>query len=191
MKSISIFSKLLFLLAFTAPAQAQKPTFYTASIALAAAATPTDIFCLNGAANTVARVKQIAVAGTASSAGQIQVLLIKRASLNTGGTLATGLAAPAAVRADIQGPPAAVTPIAWTANPTLGAFGGVIAGVVWNITTNGSSANPSGSSSGTFGDDQHEAPHVRSGEALCINFNSTAVTGMSVDIGARWTESNN
>ena len=67
---------------------------YAATALLASAATPTDIAILPGSASKTILVTKVIVSGTKTTAGLVDVLLIKRSTANSGGTSAAMTAVP-------------------------------------------------------------------------------------------------
>lgn len=64
----------------------QRATFGATISAIVPPATPTDLLTIRGAAGEVVRIKSIVIAGTATSATNIIVDMIRRSAANTGGT---------------------------------------------------------------------------------------------------------
>ena len=64
-----------------------KATYRYASIGNTPAATPTDLFTINGSATKTVRVKSIKLNGVATAAGNMPVALIRRSTADTGGTV--------------------------------------------------------------------------------------------------------
>lgn len=159
------------------------PASYSASAGFVAAATPTDVFNIIGSASKVIRIKKLRLTGTTTSGSPISVNvgLIKRTSLNTGGTRVTLTS----VSHDNTNPTATASVGNYTANPTaLGTSAGA-------IRTQRTSFNVSGLTGGQaifeFSDGQ---PFILRGatEQLCVNFNATSITGNQIAISIEWEE---
>src|SRR5215831_4413055 len=104
-----LIASLLLLISSSSPAPAQvsgKATYYAGVFSLASPSGATDAMCLENPAGVVVRLLQIYVSGLGAGAATIDVALVKRASLNSGGTSTTvtpaigdaGAAAQAALR---------------------------------------------------------------------------------------------
>ncbi len=122
--------------AFAAPAAAQvntvpqvglitgtlpKATYRAVSIGLVPVASATDIFCIAGSATKTVKVTGFTIRGTAGTLVSVPVAIVKRASVDTGGTAAGTIANPAntITKADSTIGAATATLIAYTANPTI------------------------------------------------------------------------
>lgn len=167
-------------------------TYSASSIGLQPAASATDIACIQGAASTVIRLNSIAVSGTAATQIVVPVILMKRASLDTGGTPATGNALPAAAKHDSNNAAAAATFNAWTANPTVVDSSPGIIGVGNLNLSKTDGTNGLGAPMTIF--DYSEAnysqkPILRTAaQAICVNLNATSPSTGAVNIWFRWTE---
>lgn len=94
------------------------------------AATPTDVFAIRCDGSRVIRLKSIILTGTATSASNIIVNLVKRSTLNTGGTPS----AVPAVKADTGDDTSTVVVETYAANPgALGTLVGVMHGCRLNL----------------------------------------------------------
>jgi hypothetical protein len=168
------------------------PTYHAISQGLVPGTAPTDIGCINGAANTVIRLKKVRISGTAGTAINVNVFQLKHASLDTGGTLATGTAAPVPYAADSNFAAAKATLSAWTANPTINdALPGLLnAGTVFLPVT----STATGSNGVLFYWDEggyaFAPPTLRTAaQQLCINLNgATAPSSGLMNIEWVWTE---
>lgn len=173
-----------------------KQTFRAVSIALTLAATPTDFFCIAGSSTKTIRINKIDIAGTVTTAVNIPVVMLRRTSLDTGGTAASTTANPANTigKLDTTNASATATLIAYTANPTI---------VDSSPTYLVSSFLPLAAATGSgnrllfdFGDDpisQTQPPTIRNGQTtqqICLNGQSTAatLTGNSLNVTIEWTE---
>ncbi len=170
-------------------------TYAATSVGLVAAATPTDIACITGAANRVIRVQRVAISGTISTQLVVPVFLTKHASANTGGTPATGTALPVPYRLDsTNGAPLAAT-TAYTANPTIADAAPGIINSGNLILSKADNTNGSGNAGVLWDYMLHqymEAPILRGvAQQLCVNLNANAgtMTGNSISITFMWTES--
>lgn len=103
--------------------ESQKATYSVAGANLALAATPTDVLTLAGSASKTVRLRRLTLFGLATAAGLLDVLLIRRSAVNTGGASA---AVPGQKR-DINDAAATAVFSQYTANPAgLGAAVGTV-----------------------------------------------------------------
>ena len=165
-----------------------RPTYWSGVYNLAAAATPTDIACLENPTGATVRLLGVSLYGVAAAAGTINVSLVRRTTLNTGGTSTTPVIALSEV---VHSRPPVAVFRAYTANPTaLGTQGGTFRQLRWDVTTNGSNADPTGSALLNFAQAAPLGlpPTLRAiNSAFCVNLNSTAVAA-TVTIDMAWTE---
>lgn len=163
-------------------------TYSATAVGLVPASSATDVACIAGAANVAVRVKQIRVSGSAGTLITVPISVVKRASVNTGGTAATGNALPVPYALDSSNSAAKATTTSWTANPTItDSSPGFVdtALAIFNATTAAGNA----STNFTFNIDQTETPILRgAAQALCVNLNATSVSSGVVNINFRWTE---
>lgn len=166
----------------TKPAETFKRT-YTAVGNAASALTATDIAILPGNATTQVWVTRVEVSGVQTTAGEVDILLIKRATANSGGTSA----AMPAVPHDAGDAAAVSVPLIYTANPTPGT-------TVGTIKRNYHAVAPA--ASGTV-----DTPYVWEGgylgkgiklmgvaEGLAVNLNGVTVTGGAFSVKFEWRE---
>ncbi len=163
-----------------------KFTYRAATAAFAAAASPTDIFEIRGAANIKVEVISVQLYGTQTTAGTTPVSLIKRSVANTGGTAVatTKVAKNAVTRASTA------TVQHYTANPTISGTntaGTIESGLAMVPATTSIIAQPV-----RFFDlfAMYGTGVVLNGpaESLCINLGGTTVTGNSFYAVVEWTE---
>jgi hypothetical protein len=94
-------------------------TYSATSIGLVPASAATDIFCISGSTTKDISIKRIGISGTAGTLITAPITVLRRASLDTGGTAATTTALPvAASNLSTQSAATAVL-TAYTANPTI------------------------------------------------------------------------
>lgn len=161
---------------------------YSASItALAMANTPTDVFTITGSSTKTIRVTRIYLTGIQTTGNTSSILLIRRSTANSAGTSTT----PTIVQNDTNDAAATAVVRAYTVNPTLGTTVGTMATYAMYIPA----AQPANANSPFIAPDLFAA--VRPAEAivlrgttqvLAVNFNSTTVTGNSMNIFIEWTE---
>ncbi len=97
-----------------------RSSYSAAFIGLVPAASTTDLICISGAAGKTIRLQNIKISGS-GTAISIPVTVLRRASLNTGGTAASTTANPANTisKRDTGNSTATAVLIAYTANPTI------------------------------------------------------------------------
>jgi hypothetical protein len=184
--------KILAALLLTLPAApaAAWPTYWASSYNLAVPIGATDIVCLENPNGIVVRLLGVSLYGTGGAAGTIDITVVRRTPLNTGGTSTT----PAVSGSDLNAPASQTVFRAYTVNPTaLGTVTGTFRSLRWDVTTNGSNADPTGTTMLGFNSLKEDAvvPMLRArGSAFCVNFNAAAVAS-TVTIDMVWSESNN
>ena len=166
------------------------PTYAATSIGLVPGTAPTDIACIYGSATRTIRVKQVRVSGVAGTAINITAVLLKRASANTGGTLATSTALPVAYPMDSTFAAATATLQAWTVNPTIvDTSPGIINAATVFLPATGTA---SGAGAQLFDvNDFAMSPIVLRGVAqnLCVNLNGvTAPSSGLMTVSFVWNE---
>lgn len=164
--------------------QSSNVTYSAAVLGLASAAAATDIFTISGRAGKVVYISKLSISATQTAASEIDVLLIKRSTADSGGTATTPFQVPN------DSATAAGTSVvsAYTANPTLGT-------AVGTIRTNKlfASAVAAASAASILLFDSStgwQRPIVLRGtaEQLCVNLNGATITGGSFDIWVEWVE---
>ena len=149
------------------------------------AATPTDVITLrNPSTSKVMRIRSITMAGTASSASNVIVNLVKRSTANTGGTSTT----PTGVSRDSNNDASQMAVNLYSANPTaLGAALGTIDGARLNLAPAANGGIDRVFFQFSWLNDQ--ALILRPGEMLAINFNGAAWPGGGLlDTALAWSE---
>jgi len=161
-------------------------TYWASAFSVAIPAGATDIACLENPNGASISLVGVALYGVGAANGTINVSVIRRSSLNSGGTSFLITPTPS----DEQGISQAVLRC-YTVNPTtLGALNGIFRQLQWDVTTNGSSASPSGAATLNFASIVPPAglPIMRSPvSAFCVSFNGSPIAAtLSVDMV--WTE---
>jgi hypothetical protein len=175
----------------TVSAYLKEYTYSAVSIGLVPPASATDIFCISGAASRNISVKQIRISMTGTAAS-VPFTLLRRASLDTGGSAATGNALPVAVPNNSTDPASIAVLTAYTAVPTIVDTSPSLLRSQIYVTAAATAQGPvpivwtAGDALGTF----TKAFDVVKGttQQLCINMNTTSVTSPVVDIDITWTE---
>lgn len=149
------------------------------------AANPTDVCTLFGAANKIIRLRQIQVSGIAGTNTTLPMSIIKRSTLNTGGTVAL---TQAGVPVDSLNDPSIATVRLYSANPTLGNSVGAIDGGRLVLSTGAGSQLDRFLYQYSWLNDQ--SPTIRgAAESININFGGNAWPGGgALDFTLRWTE---
>lgn len=164
-------------------------TYAATSIGLVPAASATDIACITGSATRTVRVLSVRVSGSAGTLVSLPVVLVKRASANTGGTPATSTALPVPYRLDSSDAAPTATTTAWTANPTIvdsspGLLDAAI--VTFNVTTT------TGGTPFNFTYLTHiynEPPILRGvAQQVCVNLNAISISSGLLAVSFLWTE---
>jgi hypothetical protein len=163
-------------------ASGNRPTYSAGVLGMTLAATPTDIFCIQGSATKIVKVKRIDLSGLTSTAlATVGMQVIKRSTANTGGTATN----PTAVPHDSQNPAATATILAYTANPTTGTLVGVLDPFYITAST---ATTQNNERQKLYGTEEMQAMRLRgTGEMLCLNGNGASFTG-TISIGVDWTE---
>ena len=167
------------------------PTYWASTYNLAVPAGATDVVCLENPNGIVVRLLGVSVYGVGAVAGTINISVVRRTPTNTGGTSTT----PAITGSDVNASATQTIFRAYTANPTaLGTLSGTFRNLRWDITTNGSNADPTSTAMLAFGnlrEPDATVPLLRSrNSAFCISFNGAAVAS-TVTLDMEWSESNN
>lgn len=137
-----------------------------------------DIFCISGSATKTIRVKGIRVSATASAAVNSAVSIIRRSTLNTGGTPTSITPVPS----DSNNPSATAVTTAYATAPTAGTTVGIVRSQklpIGTATSTGISPSPALFQFSVYWDQ----PQVLRGvnEALCVDVDSTAGGNWEID----------
>ena len=163
-----------------------KASYSAVAVALAPAATATDIFEIKGSATKTVRITRIAVSGVATAAGAYVFQLIKRSTANTTGTSS----APTPVPHDSNSAAATATLKAYTANPgALGTAVGTIRAQRGTVNTAATPAVPNVPVVFEFGRNNDQACVLRGVlESLNLSLNGVTMTGGLLEVEITWTE---
>lgn len=171
----------------------KQSTYSAVARGLVPAAAATDIFCISASASKNVLIKRIEVTGVAGTLTSVPFTLLRRATLDTGGTAATGAALPVATPNISSGTAATGSVTAYTANPTItdaaptyfrsqwltlptAAAGTSIRPIYWDMSA--------GMDFFTQGVDLLKG----STQQYCINLNGQTVTTGTLDINIIWAE---
>lgn len=167
-------------------------TYSAGFIGLVPAAATTDLVCLAGSATKTVKIHRIKLSGS-GTAISVPVTVVRRISVDTGGTAASTTANPAnnISKRDTTSPTATAVPIAYTANPTITDSAptyidsqnmGVVA------TTVGAVNAPTDFDFGEGVSNLRQPPTLRgTAEQICVNLNGTSPTAL-LSGTITWTE---
>lgn len=167
-----------------APVDGFKSSYGASVQGLVPAASATDIFTITGSATKTIRITRIEVSGTQTTAGQVDVIVLKRSTADTGGTST----APTLVPHDKSNAAATAVVNAYTANPAVGTLvGNLRAGKLFVAAP--ATASPTTIMAMDFGPRPAQALVLRGvTDVIAINLNGSTVTGGSFNIGIEFTE---
>jgi hypothetical protein len=187
---LGFLSLLLSISGAVAQAPSLLPTYWSSVFNLAVPAAATDIVCLENPNGVAVRLLSVGLYGLGSASGVVQVSVLRRTSLDSGGTSTTS----SVIGSDPRAAGSQVTFRSWTVKPTaLGTLDNVFGNLRWDITTNGNNANPSGGSILNVGNvsPMGVIPTIRAANsAFCINFNAPTPSS-TITVNLTWTESAN
>jgi hypothetical protein len=155
---------------------------YSAAFNVAPAASATDVAVIGGSASKTINVTKVIIGGTQTTAGLVDVLLIKRSTADTGGTSAGATAVPY----DSTDAAATATVLAYTANPTTGTTVGAVRRAFVPVDATTSIINPT--TVFDFGASGKPIKLRGTAQQLAVNLNGVTVTGGSLDISFEWYE---
>jgi len=169
-------------------------TYAAVSRGLAPAASATDIFCITGSASKSISVKRIEISGTAGTLVTAPFTLVRRVTVNTSGTLATGAALPVATAMNSSNVAATATLTAYTANPTITDSSPTYFRSQWltlPVTSADIVINPIVWDFSTSQDIFAQGLDIVKGNSTyqyCLNLNGVSVSSGLLDINIFWTE---
>lgn len=160
-------------------------TYRYEAVGITPAATPTDIFTLQGSASKVIKVKRIILSGEATAAAQIVANLVRRSAANTAGTST----APTIAQADnADAAPFGAIKL-YSVNPT--ALGAAVATIISRrLGLNPNAGLPATQVELSFGV-RNDKPIILRGatDFLAINLAGAALpAGTKLDVAIEWTE---
>lgn len=171
----------------------KQSTYSAVSLGLVPASSATDIFCISASSTKNISIKRIGISGTAGTLVTLPFTVVRRASLNTGGTAATTTALPVAspnISTDVA---STATLTAYTANPTIVDssplyFRSAVASL---NTTSALVASPV--LEWKFGEQIGEFTRgldiiKGSTQQVCVNLNAISVTSGVLNIDITWVE---
>jgi hypothetical protein len=171
-------------------ANVRQPSYVGQILALAPAASATDIFCVDGSATKEISIRKIVLSGTATAAGSAPVSVIRRNALDTGGTSSV----PNIGSLNVGNPTATAAVIQYTANPTINdnASHQTLRVQVMPIGTVAAPSNrPLIFEFGTQVDAYSQGASIPKGATttqICINYGAATNAGNSLYGTVEWTE---
>ena len=173
-----------------------KQTYSAVWIGLVPAASTTDLICISGSATKTISVHQIKLSGSAGTTLSLPVTVLRRTSLNTGGTAASTTANPANTigKRISTNANATATLISWTANPTIVDTSPTYldsAQIAISLTTMATVSIPVTFDWSNDASNVRQMPVIRNGQttqAICVNLNGVSITSGLVTGSITWTE---
>ena len=167
-------------------------TYSSVALALPPASSATDIACIAGSATKVVKVTRISISGTAGTLVTAPFTLVRRASVDTGGTAGTTTANWANTIAvhDTLNPTATATLISYAGNPTITDSSPTYIRsdeLTLPVTSAGTVTRPLIWDFPVFSFDQR--PTLRGiAQQLCVNLNGVSVSSGLLHATIEWTE---
>lgn len=171
-----------------------KNTYNAVSIGLVPAASATDIFCITGSATKTIKVAGLTVYGVAGTLTSVPAVVLRRATVDSGGTAASTIANPANTigKSDTSNPTATATLIAYTANPTINDASPTYIRAGYITTPTVAAGTTPTNTPFTFGANlpQFTQQLTLRGAAdqICLNLQAASITSGVLNITVTWTE---
>jgi hypothetical protein len=176
-----------------------KNTFSSAFFGLVPPASATDMVCITGSASKVVRVDRIVLTGTAGTLVQLPVQVVRRATADTGGTLATTTANPGvttqiASRDTGQTLNTSATAVlaSYTAVPTINDAAPVYLDsqlLTLAVTSVATQAVPTIFDWSRDIENNVQVPTLRGvAQQLCVNFNAVSISSGVLNGAITWSE---
>lgn len=175
-----------------------RATYSAGFIGLVPAASATDLTCLAASSSKTVRVVEFRISGSAGTAVALPITVLRRVSLDSGGTAASTTANPANTIAGhdtsvATNASATATPISYTANPTINDTSPVYLdsqSVNLPTTAAGSASVPGTFSPGNYitGNVQTWTLQKGTTQQICVNLNSVSVSSGVINGKWTWTE---
>jgi hypothetical protein len=162
-----------------------KPTYSAAVTGFTPVANATDYLSIGNpsGSNLIVKVTHINVSGIATAGAAVTLQVIKRSTLDTGGT-PTALTA---VPYDSKDVAATAVVNTYAANPTLGTTVGTLKSTYWGVGTSGSTNIQE--QTYDFATKPTKAITLRAGECIALNANGVSPgAGSLYNIDIEWTE---
>jgi len=161
--------------------QARMKRTYSASMVIAPAANPTDVFQILGAANRIVEITKIRLSGLQTTAGLALFNLIKRSAANTTGTSSV----PTSVPHDATDAAAAAGLKNYSVNP--GGLGAAVGTVRAFLAAIGAATSLQAPTEIVFGENKPITLNSAT-EGLCLNMGGVTLTGGTLYLDIEWTE---
>ena len=168
-------------------------TYSAAFIGLVPAASATDVICLAGSATKTIHLKRIHLSGSAGTLVSLPITLVRRVSVDTGGTAGSTTANPAnnISAHNTANPTATAVPIAYTANPTIVDTAPTYLDsleLTLPVTSAGTSINPLEFNFMTNASLVQGVSLSGVAAQVCLNFNAVSVSSGVLNGTIMWTE---
>ena len=170
-------------------------TYSAVFIGLAPAASTTDLVCIAGSTSKTIRLQSLQISGSSGTTLSLPVTLLRRVSVNTGGTAASTTANPANTisKRDVGSPTATATLIAYTANPTIVDTSPTYidsAQLAVSLTTMATVGNIVRFDFAKDSENFLQAPTITQGVTgqICLNLNATSLASGLLTGSITWTE---
>ena len=166
--------------------QSINPT-YSVSVTFTPAATPTDVLTIAGSSSKIIRIKQVAVSGIATTAGNASVFFNRNSAADGGGSST----APTLTTWDTINPAPTATVALYSANPTTPALLGTlqtqkVSLPLVSTASAGTSNFPGSTAAGSLPD-----VVLRGGQQFSVNFGGqTMPAGTQLNVTIFWQETN-
>lgn len=172
-----------------------KASYRAVSLGLVPAASATDIFCIAASASTTVKVTGISIRGVAGTLTSVPVAIVRRATRDTGGTAATGLALPVAGKNDSTNGNSGAVLVSYTANPTVTDASPTYLASGYLTTPTVAAGTSVPVLEFTFGANlpqftQQAVLKKGSTEQLCVNLQASSISSGVLALTAGWTEEN-
>ena len=169
-------------------------TFAAAFIGLVPAASATDLVCIHGSATKTIKLQSLKLSGSAGTLVSLPVTLVRRASVDTGGTAASTTANPAntIAKMDTINATATAVPISYTANPTINDSSPTYidsAELTLPVTSAGTVIVPLEFNFARNNSQLLQTPTLRgTAQQFCANLNAVSVSSGVINGTLVWTE---
>jgi len=164
-------------------------------IGLAPAATTTDLICIAASSTKTVRLQNIKLSGSAGTTLSLPVTVLRRASLDSGGTAASTTANPANTigKRDNNNVASTATLVSYTANPTINDTSPTYldsAQLAVSLTTMATVSIPVTFDWAKDTENFVQPPVLAAGstQQICVNFNSTSLSSGLITGSITWTE---
>jgi hypothetical protein len=172
-----------------------RATYSAVWIGLAPAATTTDLVCISASSTKTVRLQSMKFSGSSATTLSLPVTILRRASLDTGGTAASTTANPANTigKRDNGNATATAVLISYTANPTINDTSPTYldsAQLAISLTTMATVSIPVTFDWAKDIENFVQPPVLTAGstQQICANFNSTSLASGLITGSITWTE---